>query len=217
MASTGLGGDAKQMALLKRGDYRSVSYFPEAQGKRYVYKEESPGTRAHLGPLPLIGSVEIEYPSFIRRGFSGIKDLCAHDKERFRQLSPDIEDSGMGEFFLGVLPARGSCGLGGGVCQPLAEDYDGAVSRNLADNGPVGDEGFWFSMDRILQFMYNLRVELNLQPENVLVQRTGPEKAKPLVFDYKLVGPKRWLVRPGGRNLWNSDGVLLALKGRYIP
>lgn len=75
------------------------------------------------------------------------------------------------------------------LIEEIINDYDGKVSKTMADAGAVKNDGFWRRMDKLREFLLGNGIYfLDLTPGNIVVKQIDKDSKIPVLFDYKRMG-----------------------------
>jgi len=124
----------------------------------------------------------------------GIKDINRYELENYRRYFSKMS-GGLDRCF-----ARIFCVVDNQSYMEAVKDFDGSISRNLAEHGRVNSPSFWNLLLQIRDFAIQNRI-LMFDPHanNVLVKRLDGTQSIPVYIDYKWMGPQAF---PGQPWLW---------------
>ena len=174
------------------GKYRAVTGIDGIAEKRLHHSR----IKSYLG-------IKVAYPmrwytyKFLTRSVN--QDDLRHFQRFFASVPEPIRSS-----FARVLSVKKE-GKEWVLQQKLIQDFDGTVSRSLAEKaGRVSSPFFWKRFEEVLDFLVRNRIPLlDLQPQNVLVKRLSADKAIPVLFDYKRMSGRYYPAQPW---LWFKRG-----------
>jgi hypothetical protein len=73
----------------------------------------------------------------------------------------------------------------------MVRDFDGAVSQQLKQAGPVKNAHFWKCFHSILAWMLRENIPFyDFTPKNILVKKLSATKWIPVIIDYETTGPR---------------------------
>ena len=143
----------------------------------------------HIRKKMFMGRVEIPAEQYLKKRYK-IDDFNTYEFTQYLQLMQRVPAYLLDNFskIIGIKEIQGrSVSI-----NELVRDADGSISRTLADNGPVGDAGFWEKMDELEKFFLDARIlHLGIDDRNILVRID--EGTLPVIIDYKRMGKN---VRP---------------------
>ena len=171
--------------IIGKGAYRTVF---EIDGRR-VGKELKGHREKNYGPI------KVRYPMkvYSRLKF-GIGDLNKHEFKKYQDFIKKVPRKLRKNF--GQIEGIETRGKKTMLVMRSVKNFDGSLSKSMAETGPVKSKLFWQKIDQIEKFLLEERIPFFNYDINIMVQQRKNGEAVPVVIDFKRIGARTYPFKP---------------------